>query len=323
MALCEDFESADGAHQRVHHENYDDLDEVKNCYAAIIIKQEPCDEAEDQHYLPAMPQLAARSQSRRKVKEEEKAVKASRKRSHSMPKSPGKQAGAEPPKVKAPAEQVPKVGAKRGRPKKSPDSNETSLKRLSISYFLTFIELDDQTHLSPAVANMSPFPQTHPLASPRSGMPLPTLVHQGSPSFVHGDATGISARSLVRDPRLLASPQSPLKSPHSPRDRDRSPNATCTTNNTTQVSYTGKMTKEEFEPKDSRPQRKPKVQRSKSTGGNPRFALFLRKVEQSDPKYLEDDPTMLKVLEEFFEDTTTRYVPDEVDAKYSKNHKDI
>ena len=119
----------------------------------------------------------------------------------------------------------------------------------------------------------------------------------------------------------MASPQSPVKSPHSPRDR--SPNATCTTNNTTQVSYTGKMTKEEFEPKDSGPKRKPKVQRSKSTGGNPRFALFIRKVEQSDPNYLKDEPTMLKVLEEFFEDTTTRYVPDEVDAKYSKNHKDI
>ena len=120
----------------------------------------------------------------------------------------------------------------------------------------------------------------------------------------------------------MASPQSPLKSPHSPRDRDRSPNATCTTNNTTQVSYTGKMTKEEVEPKDSGPQRKPKVQRSKSAGDK-RFALFLRKVEQSDPRYLQDDPTMLKVLEEFFAETTTHYVPDEVDAKYSKNHKDI
>jgi len=138
VALCEDFEPADGAHQRVHHEDYDDLDEVKNCYAAIIIKQEPCEEAEDQHYLPAMPQLAARSQCRRKVKEEEKAVKASRGRSRSRSKSPAKQALAEPPKARAPAEEVPKVGAKRGRPKKSPDSNESSLKRLSISFFFNF-----------------------------------------------------------------------------------------------------------------------------------------------------------------------------------------
>ena len=80
-----------------------------------------------------MPQLAARTQCRRKVKEEEKAVRG---RSRSRSKSPGKQAGAEPPKARGPAEQVPKVGAKRGRPKKSPDSNESSLKRLSIYHIV-------------------------------------------------------------------------------------------------------------------------------------------------------------------------------------------
>jgi hypothetical protein len=82
------------------------------------------------------------------------------------------------------------------------------------------------------------------------------------------------------------------------------------------------MTKDGFQPKDSGPTRKPTVQRSKSAGAK-RFALFLRKVEQSDPKYLQGEPHMLERLEEFFEDTTTRYVPDEVDAKYAKNHRDV
>jgi hypothetical protein len=107
------------------------LDRLENLYAARYIKQETCDEAEDH---TAMPQLDARSQCRRKVKEEEKAVFKGRSRSRS--KSPGKQAGAEPPKARGPAEQVPKVGAKRGRPKKSPDSNESSLKRLSIYHIV-------------------------------------------------------------------------------------------------------------------------------------------------------------------------------------------
>ena len=98
------------------------------------MKQESCEEAEDQSKLAAVPQPAARSQSRRKVKEDGKAVKGSTRRSPSRPKSPGKQAGAEPPEARATAEQMPKVGAKRGRPKKSPDTNEFSLKRISNEY---------------------------------------------------------------------------------------------------------------------------------------------------------------------------------------------
>jgi len=79
--------------------------------------------------LPSMPQPAAGSQSRRKLKEEEKAVKASKGRSPPRPKSASKQAGAEPPKAKAPAEQMSKVMPKRGRLKKSPDSVEANLYR--------------------------------------------------------------------------------------------------------------------------------------------------------------------------------------------------
>ena len=130
----------------------------------------------------------------------------------------------------------------------------------------------------------------------------------------------ISPQSRVRDLKPSAGLQNVMKSPQSPRDR--SPQATCTTNNTTQVSYNGKATKEELEPKELGPQRKPKVQRSKSTG-NSRFAFLVKKVEQSDPEYFKGNHDLLKVLEEFFQDTETRYVPDEVDAKYCKNHKEI
>lgn len=131
MVLYDDFHPVAGTQERVGHEDFEFLDRLENLYAARYIKQETCDEAEDH---TAMPQLDARSQCRRKVKEEEKAVFKGRSRSRS--KSPGKQAGAEPPKARGPAEQVPKVGAKRGRPKKSPDSNESSLKRLSIYHIV-------------------------------------------------------------------------------------------------------------------------------------------------------------------------------------------
>ena len=103
-----------------------------------------------------MPQAVAPTQSRRKLKEEEKAIKASRARSRERSKSPEKQKPkVDQPKAGVPAEEVPpKVGSKRGRPpKKSPDNIESSFKRLSKALCLTFIELDDQTHLSPAVGN--------------------------------------------------------------------------------------------------------------------------------------------------------------------------
>ena len=205
----------------------------------------------------------------------------------------------EQPKAEVPAEIVPpQVGSKRGRPpKKSPDNIESSLKRQSIPYCLTFIELDDKTHLSPAVGNLPTFPQSHSLALSKPGMPLPTLVHQGPSTFVAGDSTSISARSRVQDHNPSGGLQNVMKSPQSPRER--SPQATCTTNNTTQVSYSGKATKEELEPKDSGPQRKPKVQRSKSTG-NSRFAHLVKRVEQSDPEYLKANNGMLQILEEFF-----------------------
>ena len=205
----------------------------------------------------------------------------------------------EQPKAGVPAEEVPpKVGSKRGRPpKKSPDNIESSFKRLSKAYCLTFIELDDQTHLSPAVGNLPTIPHSHSLPLPKPGMQLVTPVHQGPAPFLTSDSTAISARSRVRDPKPSAGLQNVIKSPQSPRER--SPQATCTTNNTTQVSYSGKATKEELEPKDSGPQRKPKVQRSKSAG-NSRFALLVKKVEQSDPEYLRANNDMLQILEEFF-----------------------
>ena len=109
--------------------------------------------------MPLLPQVVVPAQSRRKVKEEEKAVKTSRVRSRSRSKSPAQKRLVEPPKEGMPEpEEVPVIGTKRGRPKKSPDNIEATLKRLSKAYSFTFIELDDQTHLSPAVGNLPTFP---------------------------------------------------------------------------------------------------------------------------------------------------------------------
>jgi hypothetical protein len=100
---------------------------------------------------------------------------------------------------------------------------------------------------------------------------------------------------------------------------DRPPNATTNAIDATQVSYSGRKTNLVVEPKDSGHTRKPKGER-KHSAGNSRLELFLLKVKQSDPEYLNRDPDISQILEEFFQPTTTRYVPDEVDAKYSKNH---